>query len=172
MAYLRYSNDESRLGAFGCGQGCQCTSRRLGSFTLAERYIPEEDQAPEPGRTGEWGPYPFGVSLGGGQRLDGLGDRACPEPARTATDRCTVPQPCPAISNLLCVREVNGIPFEYVERVSRSPATGLLVPADRIPNRQQRFVPAVKLALSRFINDMARFAMRIEWNSRGCGSSG
>ena len=90
--------------------------------------------------------------------------RSCPEPARTAVDRCSNPgmQVCPIISNLLCVKKINGIPFEYPTRVRKDSATRLNRVVRRKKNRTQRFIPAVKNTLSQFTTNMSRFGMPIE----------
>jgi hypothetical protein len=46
--------DESMLSSFSCGPACHCESCRPGISGLAERYVPEEDGRPEPGRTGAY----------------------------------------------------------------------------------------------------------------------
>lgn len=53
MAYIR-GEEESRLGFFACGPGCQCEPCRWGLGSLAERYIPEEaeERAPRPALAG------------------------------------------------------------------------------------------------------------------------
>lgn len=92
----------------------------------------------------------------------------CPEPAKTARDRCLNPgtKVCPAIRNLLCVKGVNGIPFEYPKKgsVKKDPATGILVVdnINRIRNHLQRFIPSVSDALTGFVRNMSTFGIPIE----------
>jgi hypothetical protein len=88
----------------------------------------------------------------------------CPVGAQRATDRCLHPgsQTCPPIPNLLCLRNVDGIPFEYPLAVGRAPATGLRVVTRRAPNRLQRFIPSVQRALRGFLASMRRFALPCE----------
>jgi len=92
------------------------------------------------------------------------GPRACPEPARRGEDRCLHPgtKTCPAIPNLLCLKAVDDVPFEYPEAFGRDAGTGLVAVTRRQATRTQRFIPAVKDAVSRFISDMRRFGMSIE----------
>ena len=94
----------------------------------------------------------------------GPASRSCPTPAQVARERCLKPgtHTCPAIPNLLCVRVVNGVPFEYPRRVGKDQATGLAAVADRIPNHVQRFIPSVRDALGRFLATMSRFGMPVE----------
>jgi extensin-like protein len=90
----------------------------------------------------------------------------CPSPATPAHDRCLHPgtQTCPAIPNLLCLKGVDDVPFEYPlpGGVGRDPATRLLVVTSRQAIRTQRFIPSVRDALSQFIGSMRRFGMPIE----------
>ena len=71
MAYIPVGEDESMLGSFSCGTACRCESCRPGISGLAERYIPEEDERPEPGQTGGYYSLglipvaPSGVTTGG-----------------------------------------------------------------------------------------------------------
>jgi len=105
------------------------------------------------------GPRPNGD--GDGPTTPGSG---CPEPAHAATERCTQPGSltCPAIPNLLCLREVAGVPFEYPLAWGRDHATGLGTVARRSAPRTQRFVPSVRDALNRWIADMRRFGLPLE----------
>ena len=114
---------------------------------------PSSRLAPQP-RTPAGPPSPPAVDVA----------RGCPEPARIATDRCLNPgtQTCPAIPDLLCVRETGGIPFEYPTSIQRTSAAGLFTVVKRIPNRIQRFIPSVQGALVRFVADMRRFGMPVE----------
>jgi peptidoglycan hydrolase-like protein with peptidoglycan-binding domain len=108
-------------------------------------------------------PSPAPPSPSGG---GAVGEQICPEPAKLARDRCLHPgkQGCPAIPNLLCVREIEGTPFEYPEwrQIQKEPRTGLYVIKDRQRNRLQRFIPSVRDALRSFIRNMQRFGMPIE----------
>jgi Extensin-like protein C-terminus len=88
--------------------------------------------------------------------------RTCPQPASTTTQRCRTPKDCPPIPNLVCVRAVNGIPFEYVNTVKNDPRTKLMIVSKRLRPRTQRFVPAVETALITFTNNMAQFGLPIE----------
>lgn len=90
--------------------------------------------------------------------------RSCPvNNPGMAKDRCNTPGvlPCPRIPNLLCMRGVDNVPFEYVHSVYRDPQSGL----ERVKNgekyREQKFVPATRQALIDFKNNMARFGMPI-----------
>jgi outer membrane protein OmpA-like peptidoglycan-associated protein len=71
MAYIHVGDDASMLGSFSCGTACRCESCRPGISGLAERYIPEEDERPEPGQTrgyyslGFTPAAPSGVTTGG-----------------------------------------------------------------------------------------------------------
>lgn len=135
MAYMHGADR-----ALGCGGACGCA--RCASNRLSEWYEKAEvGEAPAPAV------------------------RSCPAPARVARDRCRTPQPCPPIPNLICTRSVGGVPFEYVDRVRRDPATGLQVPALPIgarPPRQQRFVPPVRDALAQVLVRLDRWAMPVE----------
>jgi Putative peptidoglycan binding domain/Extensin-like protein C-terminus len=90
--------------------------------------------------------------------------RACPEPARRGEDRCLHPgtKTCPAIPNLVCLKAVDDIPFEYPEGFGRDASTGLMEVTRRQSTRTQRFIPPVREALSRFIANMRRVGMPIE----------
>ncbi|HXW06507.1 MAG TPA: extensin family protein [Vicinamibacterales bacterium] len=134
-------------GGLGCGPGCACTSCRSGD-PLGEWYVPE---GPDEDLNGSLGQAPTPIV-----------EEPCPVGPSIARDRCGVPQPCPAVPNLICVRGIDGVPFEYVDRVTRDGATGLMVPAKRIVAHRQRFVPLVKQALQRFLTDMARNGLPVE----------
>lgn len=134
-------------GGLGCGSGCACTSCR-GGDPLGEWYVPEE---PEEDLKGWLAQAPTPMT-----------ETPCPVGPSIARDRCGVPQPCPAVPNLICVRGIDGVPFEYVDRVTRDGTTGLMVPAQRIAAHRQRFVPIVKQALQRFLADMARHGLPVE----------
>jgi len=96
-----------------------------------------------------------------GQRGRGT---VCPERAQVARDRCLHPgtKTCPAIPNLLCLRDIAGVPFEYVLSTRTDPTTRLTVVNRRQTPRVQRFIPAVRDALSGFVSNLSRFAMPIE----------
>lgn len=98
------------------------------------------------------------------QAPSGGRSRGCPEPARLAVDRCLNPgsEGCPAIAELLCVKEIDGIPFEYPTRVARDPAAGLYLVSQRRPSVTQRFIPSVRNALRAFIKNVSGFGMPIE----------
>jgi hypothetical protein len=103
------------------------------------------------------------------------GGRACPRPATRARRRgpdcppadcrCTGPgeaPTCPAVSDMICVRAVDGVPLEYLSaRPVRDPATKLYVVQSR-QARDHRFTPAVYAALRQFIANMRTFRMPIE----------
>ena len=71
MAYIPVGEEESMLSSFSCGPACRCESCRPRVSGLAERYIPEEDERPEPGQTGGYYSLglipvaPSGVTTGG-----------------------------------------------------------------------------------------------------------
>ena len=81
-----------------------------------------------------------------------------------ATAKCKRPGKikCPALPNLLCMRGVNGIPFEYLHerRYDRSNRLDRVLRSQK--NRQQRFVPATRNALIEFTKNMKRFGMPIK----------
>jgi len=61
MAYLRTSQNDSALGAIGCGPGCNCGPCRAGKYRLGERYVPEDDDDAMPPPSTElsgWGAAP------------------------------------------------------------------------------------------------------------------
>jgi N-acetylmuramoyl-L-alanine amidase/Extensin-like protein C-terminus len=90
---------------------------------------------------------------------------ACPKVAQAAVDRCLSPgtQTCPAIPNLLCQRDVDGVPFEYPTKIRRDPTSGLSAVTTRQPTpRMQRFVPDVRTALSGFLDSMRHYRMPVE----------
>lgn len=91
-------------------------------------------------------------------------ERACPAPAKRATDRCTQPGSltCPPIPNLVCTNNIDGIPFEYPTKIARHPESGLYVISRRQHTRTQRFTRSVKGALSEFLRNMSRCAMPVE----------
>jgi len=158
MAYLHLA--ENSFGQFGCGAGCSCGPCRSEYAGLAETYEPDP---PEAGTSG-YGRVPMyfrNAALGG---YAGYGQTPCPEPARTAVDRCTSPKPCSAIPNLVCTSTVAGKPIEYVDKVRIDPRTRLKIPSTPLPRRahQVRFLPQVSAALETFLRNMTRFAMPVE----------
>jgi hypothetical protein len=89
--------------------------------------------------------------------------RRCPAPARTTTDRCTQSRhTCPEIRDLLCVTNVDGVPFEYVNAVGRDPATRLVQVTSRAPRRVEQFTPPVLGALRGFLANLGRFGIPVE----------
>lgn len=159
MAYLQDS--ETSLGHFGCGAGCNCGPCRNEYNRFAETYEPEE---PEDSTTPGYGYIPRRVRYRAFGEYPSYGQAVCPEPGRTAVDRCIRPIPCPPIPNLVCTSQVAGKPIEYVDNVRLDPSTHLKVPASALPRRahQVRFLPQVGTALEAFTRNMARFAMPIE----------
>jgi hypothetical protein len=119
---------------------------------LTERAIAAVGAAPRPAPTAPAVPVRAGPAAG------------CPEPSRSAVDRCLRPgtQTCPAIPDLLCVPEVDGIPFEFPDAVRRDSVSGLTVVTRRTSNVPQRFTPPVRDALIAFVTIMRRFGMPIE----------
>ena len=92
------------------------------------------------------------------------GTASCPVPTQVARDRCIHPgtKTCPAIPNLLCLRDAAGVPFEYVQAIGVNGTTRLKIVTSRKVPAVQRFIPAVRNALSVFIGNMSRFGMPIE----------
>lgn len=88
----------------------------------------------------------------------------CPAPAQVARDRCKHPgtQTCPAIPNLLCLRDAAGAPFEYVISIGTDPTTRLKIVTRRRTPSVEKFIPSVRNALNNFASNMSRFAMPIE----------
>ena len=88
----------------------------------------------------------------------------CPTPAQVARDRCIHPgtKTCPAIPDLLCLREISGLPFEYVVATGTDPTTRLKIISRRTVPVVQKFIPAVRDALTSFVGNMVRFGMPIE----------
>lgn len=159
MAYLHLA--ESSLGQFGCGPGCSCGPCRSDYAGLAETYEPAP---PDESGTSGYGHSPSRFQPARFAGYSGYGQTPCPEPARTAVDRCATPMPCPAISNLVCTATVAGRPIEYVDQVRVDAGTHLKIPATPLPRRayQVRFLPQVGAALGTFLSNMARFAMPVE----------
>lgn len=159
MAYLHLA--ERSLGQLGCGPGCSCKPCRSEYAGLAETYEPDP-----PGASGTmgYGYSPSRLRTAGFSGYAAYGQTPCPEPARTAVDRCTTPQPCPAIPNLVCTSTIAGKPIEYVDAVRVDPGSRLKVPATPLPRRAHRvrFLPSVGAALEAFLRNMARFAMPVE----------
>src|ERR1700756_4991819 len=88
----------------------------------------------------------------------------CPTPAQIARDRCIHPgtKTCPAIPDLLCLREISGLPFEYVVATGTDPTTRLKIISRRTVPVVQKFIPAVRDALTSFVGNIVRFGMPIE----------
>ena len=78
--------------------------------------------------------------------------------------RCTGENPpiCPDVTGILSEKAITGIPFEYVEKTGKDPATKLTVVTKRLRPRIQRFMPSVRTALTEFVANMNRFGMPIE----------
>jgi hypothetical protein len=93
---------------------------------------------------------------------NGTVSRPCPQPAGTATDRCSSPRPCLAIPDLRCVTRVAGLPFHYVEAVNRDAATGLRRVTRRQEGRTQRLVPRAITALEAFVRNARAFGLSID----------
>lgn len=89
----------------------------------------------------------------------GTVSRPCPQPAGTATDRCSSPQPCRAIPDLQCVTQVLGIPFHYIEGNGRDAGTGLQRITKRQEGRTQRMVPGAIAALEAFVRNARAFGL-------------
>lgn len=126
----------------------------------------------EYGFEGEYSDYEYGASpfsfeaSAPSPSAVNLASTPCPlhSPSQT-TARCRTPQQCPSIPNLLCVTSVNNVPFEYVAgegMIRRNPQSGLYQVVKRLPNRKQKFIPAVGQALARFLDRMNRFGMPVE----------
>lgn len=81
-----------------------------------------------------------------------------------AVDRCLRPgtQQCPVIDNLVCVDNVDGVPFEYPKKIRRAPSSGLRVVTARQSPRVQRFVVPVHAAVSDFLARMRGFGLPVE----------
>ena len=88
----------------------------------------------------------------------------CAAPAQMAVDRCINPgtRACPAIPDLICVNQVDGVPFHYPTVITRDAQTRLFVITKRQAQRVQRFIPEVHAALSGFLSSMRRFGMPVE----------
>jgi hypothetical protein len=159
MAYLHLA--ESSLGQFGCGPGCSCGPCGKEHAGLAETYEP--DPPHEPGTSG-YGSFPSRSQTSRFGGYSAYSQTVCPEPTRIAVDRCTTPQPCPAIPTLVCTSTVAGRPIEYVDKVRIDPGTHLKIPATPHPRRahQVRFLPQVGATLEAFLKNMTRFAMPVE----------
>jgi Extensin-like protein C-terminus len=159
MAYLHLAEDS--LGQFGCGPRCSCGPCRNEYAGLAETYEPAPADESATSGYGRFQPRSPISAYGGFSRY---GQTTCPAPARTATDRCRIPQPCAAIPNLICTSTISGKPVEYIDKVRVDPATHLKIPAIQLPRRahQVRMLPQVGRALERFVGNMARFAMPVE----------
>jgi hypothetical protein len=68
-------------------------------------------------------------------------------------ETCTTPQTCGPIADLLCVRAIDGVPFEYVHEFGRAGGLHTVRCAERF--RQQKFDRDVHGALRRFVTGMA-----------------
>ncbi|MBX7083445.1 MAG: extensin family protein [Nannocystaceae bacterium] len=68
-------------------------------------------------------------------------------------ETCTTPQTCGPIPDLLCVRAIDGVPFEYVHDFGRAGGLHTVRCAERF--RQQKFDRAVHGALRSFVAGMA-----------------
>src|SRR5262245_13181473 len=88
----------------------------------------------------------------------------CPVPAQRARDRCIHPgtKTCPPIPDLLCLRDISGVPFEYVNGTGTNRATRLTVVSRRTVPVVQRFTPPIRDALTSFLANMTRFGMPVE----------
>ncbi len=101
---------------------------------------------------------------------------SCASPSQLARDKCKNPgsKACAPIPDLLCMRGVNGIPFEYPHKLYWDSANRV----NRVVNsksqlyRQQRFIPETRNALIEFTKNMKRFGMPIKsiftWGSYYC----
>jgi outer membrane protein OmpA-like peptidoglycan-associated protein len=89
---------------------------------------------------------------------------ACAAPAQVARDRCPHPgtQTCPPIPNLLCLKDIVGVPFEYVLGTATDQTTQLTIVNRRKTPVVQKFIPAVRDALNGFVGNMSRFGMPVE----------
>ncbi len=78
--------------------------------------------------------------------------------------RCIGPTPpvCPSVTGILSLQSIGNIPFEYIVRVGKNRSTNLMVVTQRLRPRTQRFLPSVRTALTRFVDNMNRFGMPIE----------
>ena len=145
MSYV--GNAAPEYGGLGCGPSCACEACKSQFHGLAETYERDDDDD-----------SPSMSSF--------IGETPCPEPARTATDRCTSrpAHSCPAIPDLLCVKQARGIPFEYAIRTVHDPATGLQRPDTNPPRamRNVRVIPSVLRALEAFVDNMRTFGLPIE----------
>lgn len=116
---------------------------RPSSNSVPPPTIPTTPSVPS-ATTGPYVPYPCPVNQSG-----------------IATDRCISPQKCPPIPNLLCMKGVGNIPFEYVNETYLDRQSGL----ERLKSGQkghtQKFVPNVRDAIIQFTENMARFGMPI-----------
>lgn len=88
--------------------------------------------------------------------------RPCPKPAKLTSDRCDTPQMCPAVPDMLCMYDISGIPFEYIDSFRRDPATRLQIVDVRLRPRQQHFTPPVRDDLQQVVANLRRFGLPIE----------
>jgi hypothetical protein len=85
--------------------------------------------------------------------------RTCAAAASSTSDRCRTPHACPPIPELLCVREVDGIPFEYVRGHSTDPGTRLVEATSRPAS--ERITPPVLAAVRGFTRNLTRFGIPV-----------
>jgi hypothetical protein len=93
-----------------------------------------------------------------------------PRIGQTTTERCRDGQarPCPDIPDLESVTQVGGVGFEYIAGVRGKlgvrydPGARRYVVGHRIPNRVQRFRPAVGDALAAFLSNMKAASLPVE----------
>jgi Extensin-like protein C-terminus len=90
--------------------------------------------------------------------------QSCPQAASTTMLRCTgkTPKVCPEIPNLLCMKAVGNIPFEYISSIKKDKTTGLIVVHKRLRNHTQKFIPGVENSLITFISNLTQFGLPIE----------
>jgi hypothetical protein len=157
MAYVGFDDriGDVRLAAttLGCGPSCACQS--CGGARLGERYIEDDGDEDEPPAE-----KPVESEAESSERLGWLGETPCPVPASTTRDRCRTQQACPAIPDLVCIRSIAGVPFEYVDSVVPTPQGRLVV--GKRSARSVRARPQVGAALERFIAAMAAAGIPVE----------
>ncbi|WP_086001047.1 S8 family serine peptidase [Plesiocystis pacifica] len=106
-------------------------------------------------------------------RVDPAQLAAQPSPVRAAkkpTKRCVdeSDDECPALPDMIAVRGVQGVPFEYVWHIEAEstprldPGTGLRFYTAHQALRRQRFVPPTHEAVRAFVRNMRRFGMPID----------
>src|SRR5262249_17537472 len=69
---------------------------------------------------------------------------------------------CPAVPNLMCFRSAGGVPFHYVKEVRLNPSTKLVEVTKKTAPSEQRYTPAVRDALTKFVSDMAKFNLPLQ----------